>query len=147
MKSLADIIHEAIQDSDSRVDDRLEDAKISVLKDSIGKFFPDIITKAVVVDTNGFCIVGSQIYTKNITTNRAIGYDLEKLKKELQNSGDFEVTYNKYFLQLSVEFKYLKEKVYCNFFFNFNTYRLTLNILSNDNKELLNRINNIFHQK
>lgn len=149
MKSLADIIYEAIHDSDDRVDDRLEDAKISILKDSIEKFFPEVISKAMVIDTkpSGFCIVGSQTYTKNIATNRAIGSDLEKLKKELQNSGDFEVTINKSFLQLNAEFKYLEERVYCNLIFNFNTYKLTLNVLSNDNKELLNRINDIFHQK
>lgn len=149
MKSLADIIHEAIHDSDDKVDDRLDDAKISVLKDSIGKFFPEIISKAMIIDTkpSGYCIVGSQTFPKSIVTSRAIGNDLEKLKKELEKSGDFEVTINKSFLQLGIEFKYLREHIICNLSFNFNTYKLTLNILSNDNKELLNRINNIFHQK
>lgn len=149
MRALLDIIREAIQDSDSKVDDRLEDAKISVLKDCIGKFYPEVISKAIVVSTkpSGFCIVGYQAYPKSVVSSRVIGYDLEKLKKELKNFGDFEVTCNKSFLQLGVEFKYLKENVICNLSFNFHTYKLHLNLMCNDNKELLDRINTIFHQK
>ena len=149
MRVLLDIIREAIQDSDSKVDDRLEDAKISVLKDSIGKFYPDVISKAMVIGTksSGFSIVGSQAFPKSIATSRVIGNDMENLKKELKKSGDFEATCNKSFLQLGVNFYYLKEKVSCTLIFNFNTYRLTLNILSSNNKELLDRINDLFHQK
>ena len=138
---------EAIQDNDSKVNDRLEDAKINTLRDNIKKYFPDILTKASVVKSKAgvACLAGSCGPFNH--PQHDLKFKLNELTSDMEKAGRFSGTFNDSFLQLGINFHYHNDEVICNLIFSRNTRMLMLNLYCHDDEKKLDKINDILHQK
>jgi len=147
MRTLLEVIYEAIQDNDSKVKDRVEDVKISTLRDNIKKYFPDILNKVSVVKSKAgvTCLVGSCGPFNH--PQRDLKFKLDELTTDMEKTGSFNGTFNDSFLQLCMNFHYHDDEVICNLIFSRNTKMLMLNVYCHDDEKKLDKINDILHQK